>query len=114
MPWAGVVIGMGRPPWTVTPREKPINLIAICPWSWYIVTTASKALASPWTLRKIVSPGYGPSAAIPNAWAERTAGPMMSSSSRPNEPLSPLCGFKPQTPMRGFSRPLRLSAVSIS
>ncbi len=45
---------------------------------------------------------------------ERTAGPMMSSSSRPNEPLSPLCGFNPQTPMRGFSSPLRLSAVSIS
>jgi len=33
VPWAGVVIGIGRPPCTVTPREKPISLIAICPWS---------------------------------------------------------------------------------
>ena len=33
VPWAGVVMGIGKPPCTVTPREKPINLIAICPWS---------------------------------------------------------------------------------
>ncbi len=37
----------------------------------------------------------------------------MSSSSRPKLPLSPLCGFSPQTPMRGRARPLRRSASSI-
>ena len=31
VPWAGVVIGIGRPPCTVTPRENPISLIAIWP-----------------------------------------------------------------------------------
>ena len=41
VPWAGVVMGMGRPPCTVTPRSKPISFIAIWPWSWYIVTTPS-------------------------------------------------------------------------
>ena len=29
VPCAGVVIATGRPPWTVTPRSKPINFIAI-------------------------------------------------------------------------------------
>jgi len=37
----GVVIGIGRPPCTVTPRLKPISLMAIWPWSWYMVTTPS-------------------------------------------------------------------------
>ena len=35
-------IGNGKPPISVTPRSKPISFIAIWPWSWYIVTTASK------------------------------------------------------------------------
>ena len=47
VPCAGVVIGIGRPPCTVTPRWKPISFIAIWPWSWYIVTTPSYWRRSP-------------------------------------------------------------------
>ena len=41
VPDAQVAIGTGSPPWSVTPRSKPSSFIAIWPWSWYIVTTAS-------------------------------------------------------------------------
>ena len=30
---AGVVMGIGKPPWIVTPLSKPKSLTAICPWS---------------------------------------------------------------------------------
>ena len=50
---------------------------------------------------------------MPWAQALATAGAMTSISSRPNEPLSPLCGFRPHTAMRGLATPLRLSSVSI-
>src|SRR5262249_35645195 len=51
------------PPRRVTPRSKPISFIAIWPWSWYIVSTASNAplLAR----RKTVSAGNGPSTKMP-------------------------------------------------
>jgi hypothetical protein len=41
VPDAQVATGTGRPPCSVTPRSNPISFIAICPWSWYIDTTAS-------------------------------------------------------------------------
>ena len=41
VPWAGVAIGTGSPPSTVTPRSKPSSLIAIWPWSWYMLTAPS-------------------------------------------------------------------------
>ena len=60
VPWAQVVVGTGSPPATVTPRQKPISFMAICPWSWYIVTVASTSRA-PSSLgrarRKMVSAG---------------------------------------------------------
>jgi hypothetical protein len=33
VPCAGVVIGIGNPPWIVTPLSNPNSLSAICPWS---------------------------------------------------------------------------------
>ena len=43
LPLAQVATGTGRPPCSVTPLSKPMSFIAICPWSWYIDTTASKS-----------------------------------------------------------------------
>ena len=57
-------IGNGKPPSSVTPRSKPISFIAIWPWSWYIVSTASNA---PLVARtNTVSGGNGPSAVMPS------------------------------------------------
>ncbi len=41
VPCAGVVNTVLSPPLTVTPRLNPLSLVAICPWSWYIVSTPS-------------------------------------------------------------------------
>src|ERR687890_23022 len=87
----------------VTPRSKPMSFIAICPWSWYMVSTASNCPAL--ARRNTVSEGYGPSAPMPSRFARSTAGAMMSISSRPKLPPSPACGFRPATPMRGRSNP---------
>jgi hypothetical protein len=56
-------MGIGRPPCTVTPREKPISLMAIWPWSWYMVTMASYWPSR--ARRKMVSAGNGPSTGVP-------------------------------------------------
>jgi len=34
VPRAGMQIGNGNPPSSVTPRSKPMSFIAIRPWSW--------------------------------------------------------------------------------
>ncbi len=103
----GVAIGIGMPPCTVTPREKPMSFIAICPWSWYMVTIASTSFA----FRKMVSAGYMPTTGRPSARAFSTVGPITSSSSRPKLPFSPLCGLRPHTAMRGASTPARISVA---
>src|SRR6185369_2831679 len=41
VPWAGVVNTVSRPAVTVTPWLNPSSLVAIWPWSWYIMTTPS-------------------------------------------------------------------------
>src|SRR5690606_6621242 len=110
VPWAGVRTGMANPPSIVTPRSKPMSFIAICPWSWYMVRTASKAPAL--ARRKTVSDGKGPSAAMPRALASSTAGAMTSISSRPKLPPSPACGLRPATAMRGLAKPASRMAPS--
>ena len=55
---AQVATGTGRPPCSVTPLSKPMSFIAIWPWSWYIVTTASKSPRRAAT--NTVSEGIGP------------------------------------------------------
>ena len=60
-----------------------------------------------------VSGAWGPLASMPSACAACTAGPMMSSSSRPNSPPSPACGFSPATAMRGRCRPMPVWAMRI-
>ena len=107
VPCAGVVIGSGSPPCTVTPLEKPSSLIAIWPWSWYIVTIASNSPSR--ALMNSVSAGNGPWAGIPASFRARTAGAMMSISSRPQVPPSPPCGLKAATATRGAATPLARS-----
>src|SRR5262249_41564345 len=63
VPWAGVVTGNGSPAASVTPRSKPSSFIAIWPWSWYMVTTASNSPARART--NTVSAGTGPRASRP-------------------------------------------------
>src|SRR5262249_35369996 len=109
VPCAGVQIGKGKPPRSVTPRSKPISFIAIWPWSWYIVSTASNApfLAR----RKTVSAGNGPSTQMPSRLPASTTGAITSISSRPKLPPSPACGLSPATAMRGRAKPaLRMQA----
>ena len=72
VPWAGVVNTVASPPVTVTPRLKPLSLVAIWPWSWYIVSTPSKSPPKP--LMKTVSAGKGPLQSMPRAAAFATAG----------------------------------------
>src|SRR5215813_8385099 len=67
VPCAGVVTGNGSPAASVTPRSKPSSFIAIWPWSWYIVTTASNSPARART--KTVSAGTGPRASRPSSRA---------------------------------------------
>src|SRR5262249_52932118 len=67
VPRAGVVPGKGRPAASVTPRSKPSSFIAIWPWSWYMVTTASNSPARART--KTVSAGIGPRASRPSSRA---------------------------------------------
>ena len=59
------------------------------------------------------SAGQGPIALIPFAFAASTAGPISVSSSVPNNPLSPLCGFNPATAISGFSIPTFLNSLSM-
>src|SRR5262245_60452627 len=109
VPCAGVQIGKGKPPRSVTPRSKPISFIAIWPWSWYIVSTASNApfLAR----RKTVSAGNGPSTQMPSRLPASTTGAITSISSQPKLPPSPACGLSPATAMRGCGKPaLRMQA----
>lgn len=61
VPCAGVATGIGRPPCTVTPPSNESSFMAICPWSWYIVTIPSKCSR----FRKMVSQGNGPCTSIP-------------------------------------------------
>src|SRR6185312_15783740 len=111
VPCAGVVIGNGKPPISVTPRSNPISFIAIWPWSWYIVTTASNA---PFRARtNTVSDGNGPSAAMPSARAAATAGAITSISSRPKLPPSPACGLSAATAIRGVAMPASRSDAAV-
>ena len=48
---------------------------------------------------------------MPSARAAAIAGPMMVSSSSPNSPPSPACGFSPATAMRGVACPHRAAAA---
>ena len=93
----------GRPPATVTPRSNPISFIAICPWSWYIVTTPWNSPRRAATNR--VSAGSGPIASRPSARNRSTAGAMVSISSLPSSPPSPACGFSPATAIFGAAMP---------
>ena len=106
------VTGMGSPPSSVTPREKPSSLIAIWPWSWYMVTTESKTPSR--ARSQTVSEGNGPLASIPSLRASATAGAMTSISSRPKAPPSPACGFRAATAMRGGENPARRICASAS
>src|SRR5689334_5311364 len=103
VPCAGVVKTVASPPVTVTPRLKPLSFVAICPWSWYMLSTPSNSLPKP--LMKTVSAGKGPLQAIPRAAAAATAGAMISISSRPKRPFSPPCGLSAATAIRGRSNP---------
>ena len=47
--------------------SKPSSLTGMCPWSWYIATTASYWPAR--SLTKTVSPGTGPTTSMPSATA---------------------------------------------
>ena len=51
---------------------------------------------------------------MPLALASRTAGAMMSISSRPKLPLSPACGLSAATPMRGGEKPAAAMAACVS
>src|SRR4051794_2209556 len=103
VPWAGVVMMAGRPPATVTPRSNPSSFIAICPWSWYIVTTPWKSPRRAAT--NSVSAGSGPAASRPSALSWSTAGAMISISSVPSRPPSPACGLSPATAILGAGIP---------
>jgi hypothetical protein len=100
VPWSGLVRTSGSPSVTFTPFSTPRYFTGIRPWSWYIATTTSNSprraahedrVGREGTVR--IEPG--------TACAARTAGAMVSISSRPNRPPSPACGFSPATAMRG-------------
>lgn len=112
VPCTGVQIGNGKPPSSVTPRSKPSSRIAIRPWSWYIVSTASNSPR--YARRKMLSAANGPSARMPRPCAARIAGEMISISSRPNAPSSPACGLSAATAMRGGVKPASRSAACVS
>lgn len=67
-----------------------------------------------WAFRKMVSAGNGPCTGKPSWFSSRTAGAMMSTSSRPQVPPSPPCGLKAATATRGSGTPLACKARWIS
>ena len=73
------------------------------PWSWYIASTASQC--SRYLGVKSVSAGSGPYKSSPSLRRRARVGSMMSISSRPRWPLSPACGFRPHTRIRGRAMP---------
>ena len=83
--------------------SKPSSFTGMCPWSWYIATTASNCRAR--SLTNTVSPGTGPLTSIPSARHCSTTGVVISMSCRPNSPPSPACGFSAATATRGFGMP---------
>ena len=89
---------------------KPTTFNGIWPWSWYMATTIS--YQPPLALENTVSGGTGPSALMPSAFAASIAGMISSISSLPNRPCSPLCGFRPATPILGSLIPRSLHALS--
>ena len=62
----------------------------------------------------MVSAGNGPATGMPCSLSSRTAGAMMSISSLPQSPPSPLCGLSPATATRGAAMPLASSDRYIS
>ena len=97
VPWAGVVIGNGKPPWKVTPLSKPKALRPDCRASWYIPTIQSWFLFLNAVINE-VSQGKGPSALIPCFFASFIAGIISFFSSSPNSAW----GFKALNPHAEF------------
>ena len=83
--------------------SKPSSFTGMCPWSWYIATTASYWPARSFT--NTVSPGTGPWMFRPSALALSITGVMTSISSRPNSPPSPACGFSAAMAIFGLAIP---------
>lgn len=71
VPDAQVATGTGRPPWSATPRSKPMSFTAIRPWSGYIETTASKSPR--FAATNALSDGGGPRRVRPVPHPERAA-----------------------------------------
>ena len=67
--------------------SKPSSFTGMCPWSWYMATTASYWPARSFT--NTVSPGTGPCTSRPSALAFSITGVLTSMSWRPNRPPSP-------------------------
>jgi hypothetical protein len=84
----------------------------MCPWSWYIATTASNS--PPAARLNTESGGRGPTAPSPTVSA--TAGAISLASSEPKRPFSPACGLRPATAIRGLSMPnsVRASCTSLT
>ena len=97
VPCGTVTTGTGIPRKRLTPGEsRPRSLRAMLAWSWYMQTSPRK---SPRRARgKKLSAGMGPTTSRPSALACWMAGPITSSSSRPNIPPSPACTFRAATP----------------
>ena len=87
----------------VIPWSNPFSFSAICPWSWYMVTTPSKSPLN--ALINNISEGNGPLASIPISLAFSITGPITSISSRPHLPPSPQCGLRAARASLGFSIP---------
>lgn len=84
----------------------------MCPWSWYIATTASNA--PPRILTNTVSPGTGPVTSWPFARNSSISGAVTSMSWRPNMPPSPAWGLSAATAIRGRSIPSRRKVATVS
>jgi hypothetical protein len=120
VPWSTEVRMIGRPSVMLTPLSasqrpvagstlNPSSLTGICPWSWYMATTASYWPAR--SLTNTVSPGTGPTTSIPSATHRAMVGSLTSMSCRPNRPPSPACGFSAATAIRALATPRSRSAL---
>ena len=89
VPWSTEVRTIGRPSVMLTPLSasqvpvagltlKPSSFTGMCPWSWYIATTASYWPAR--SLTNTVSPGTGPTTSIPSATQRAIVGALISMS----------------------------------
>ena len=122
VPWSTDVRIMGSPKVILTPltdahlpvagRSEPATLIAMCPWSWYMATTASYW---PPAFTKTVSGGNRPFY-FQNLWPSRLRWPGMISliSSSPNKPPSPAWGLSPATAILGSGIPMSVRAEAVS